>query len=126
MTNSLKITLYGIPNCDTVKKARVWLDDNKIAFMFHNFKKDGLTSSVVEEWLTKLDLDTIINRKGTTWRALTDEQKQSANDTQTAIALILEYPSIIKRPVLTIQSQKKIDISVGFKPELFTSIFKRY
>lgn len=126
MTNSLKITLYGIPNCDTVKKARVWLDDNKIAFTFHNFKKDGLTSSVVEEWLTKLDLDTIINRKGTTWRALTDEQKQSANDTQTAIALILEYPSIIKRPVLTIQSQKEIDISVGFKPELFTSIFKRY
>ena len=126
MTNSLKITLYGIPNCDTVKKARVWLDDNKIAFTFHNFKKDGLTSSVVEEWLSKLDLDTIINRKGTTWRALTDEQKQSANDTQTAIALILEYPSIIKRPVLTIQSQKEIDISVGFKPELFTSIFKRY
>ena len=126
MTTSLKITLYGIPNCDTVKKARVWLDDNKIAFTFHNFKKDGLTSSIVEEWLTKLDLETIINRKGTTWRTLTDEQKLSANETQAAIALILEFPSIVKRPVLVIQSLKESHISVGFKPELFTSIFKRY
>lgn len=126
MTNSLNIILYGIPNCDTVKKARVWLDDNKIAFTFHNFKKDGLTSNIVEEWLTKLDLDTIINRKGTTWRALTEEQKQSANETPSAIALILEFPSIIKRPVLTIQSQKEVHSSVGFKPELFTSIFKRF
>lgn len=126
MTNNRKITLYGIPNCDTVKKARVWLDENKIAFTFHNFKKDGLTSNIVEEWLTKLDLDTIINRKGTTWRALTEEQKQSANETPSAIALILEFPSIIKRPVLTIQSQKEVHSSVGFKPELFTSIFKRF
>jgi arsenate reductase len=135
MSNKKQITLFGIPNCDTVKKARVWLDENNVEFIFHNFKKEGLASSTIEKWLTQLDLDTIINRKGTTWRALTDAQKQSITiaidtgttiDIQGVITLIVEFPSIIKRPVLQIQSQKESHLSVGFNSDLFTSIFKNY
>jgi arsenate reductase len=132
MTANTNIRLFGIPNCDTVKKARTWLEQQGIPFEFHNFKKDGLTQTQVEVWLQKVELDTLINRKGTTWRALTDEQKSSADNRADAIALILENPSLVKRPVLQIDSEAHqhalqhavLHVSVGFNDQLYQTIFK--
>lgn len=128
MTASTNIRLFGIPNCDTVKKARTWLEQQAIPFEFHNFKKDGLTQAQVEVWLQKIELDTVINRKGTTWRALSDEQKSHANDRDYAIALILENPSLVKRPVLQINGSEALHpvlhVGVGFNDQQYQTIFK--
>jgi arsenate reductase (glutaredoxin) len=118
------ITVFGIPNCDTVKKARTWLGDQGITFTFHDFKKNGLDRSTVEAWLTQVPLDTLINRKGTTWRALSDEQKAAADEKESAIALMLASPSVIKRPVLQITSGSTHTFKVGFTPVDYQSIFK--
>src|SRR5687768_5337460 len=96
----MAITLYGIPNCDQVKRARTWLDSHAIPYDFHDFKKLGAPRALVERWLTDIPWDTLINRKGTTWRGLSDTRKQSIVDAATAIELITESPSLIKRPVL--------------------------
>ena len=112
-------TLYGIPNCDTVKKARTWLLDNGIDFTFHDFKKQGLTPELVRGWLNDLDWETLVNRKGTTWRNLPDERKASITDADSALALMLEHPSVIKRPVL----QGAGPVSVGFSPDAFGARF---
>lgn len=118
------ITLFGIPNCDTVKKARTWLETHAIPFQFHNFKKDGLAQTQVETWLSQIELDVLINRKGTSWRALSEEQKNLANDRDGAIQLMLAQPSLIKRPVLQINEDGIKHLGVGFKPEIYQSIFK--
>jgi arsenate reductase len=126
MQSTQHITLYGIPNCDTVKKARGWLQEHQGDFVFHDFKKNGLDRSTVEQWLTQVGLDLLINRKGTTWRALSDEQKASATDTEQAISLMLASPSLIKRPVLHVTSGENSgihSISVGFSPAQYHSIF---
>jgi arsenate reductase len=115
----MTITLYGIPNCDTVKKARTWLADNQHDFAFHDFKKQGLTRDLVEGWLKDIDWATLVNRKGTTWRNLPDERKASITDNDSAIALMLENPSVIKRPVL----QGVGPTSVGFSPEQYATKF---
>lgn len=119
------ITLYGIPNCDTVKKARTWLEAHDIAFQFHNFKKDGLTQVQVEAWLGQRTLDVLINRKGTSWRALSEEQKKSADEQGSAIQLLLAQPSLIKRPVLQISENGIRHLGVGFKPEDYQRIFEQ-
>ncbi|MDE2429373.1 MAG: ArsC family reductase [Burkholderiales bacterium] len=122
MTHS--ITLYGIPNCDTVKKARTWLQDKGIAFQFHDFKKNGLDEQTVQTWLADIGLDVLINRKGTTWRALSDEQKAAAAEPQQAIALMIANPSVIKRPVLQILVDGKPQHQgVGFSADQYQSIF---
>lgn len=124
MQSTKSITLYGIPNCDTVKKARVWLQEQGIDFVFHNFKKDGLSRDTIETWLTQVGLDVLINRKGTTWRALSDEQKASSENRDDAIALMLASPSVIKRPVLHIATKDTQQVTVGFTPQLYQSLFK--
>ncbi|MET0266137.1 MAG: ArsC family reductase [Duganella sp.] len=116
----MTITLYGIPNCDTVKKARTWLADQQHAFAFHDFKKQGLSRDIVAGWLTQLSRDVLVNKKGTTWRALSDERKASIVDDEAAIALMLENPSVIKRPVL----DKDGAYSVGFADAQYQQIFK--
>ncbi|MBC3930457.1 MAG: arsenate reductase [Undibacterium curvum] len=122
-----KITLYGIPNCDTVKKSRVWMQEQHPDFVFHDFKKQGLERATIEQWLAHLSLDVLINRKGTSWRALSEEQKQSASDSEAAIALILSNPSLVKRPVLQISDAQGIaHVSVGFTPDTFNTIFSRF
>lgn len=121
---STTITLFGIPNCDTVKKARDWLEAQAIPFRFHNFKKDGLAQAQIETWLEQIELDVLINRKGTSWRALTEEQKNLANDRDSAIQLIFAQPSLIKRPVLQIENGGIKHLGVGFKPEIYHSIFE--
>lgn len=118
------ITLFGIPNCDTVKKARTWLEQQAIPFDFHNFKKEGLSAEQVELWLKKIDFDTLINRKGTSWRALSEEQKNQAASKAGALALVLENPSLIKRPVLQIGDNTLDYVGVGFNDQLYSSIFQ--
>lgn len=112
-------TLYGIPNCDTVKKARTWLADQQHDFTFHDFKKQGLTRETVAGWLKQVPRDVLVNKKGTTWRALSDERKAAIVDDEATIALMLENPSIIKRPVL----DKDGAYSVGFSDAQYQQIF---
>lgn len=131
MQSKKSITVFGIPNCDTVKKARDWLQEQNVVFIFHDFKKNGLTRGTVENWLTHVNLDVLINRKGTTWRALTDEQKASCENRDAAIALMIASPSIIKRPVLQIKASNNANevtntqqVVVGFSTQLYQPLFK--
>jgi len=112
------IELYGIPNCDTVKKARKWLESSDIDFTFHNFKKEGVTVSQLEDWIAKASLDVVLNKRGTTWRKLPDKVKQDL-DHDKALQLMAENPSMIKRPVLILQDGS---VHIGFKPEQYAEI----
>lgn len=94
------ITLYGIPNCDTVKKARIWLTQQGQAYVFHDFKKQGVPVAKLDAWLANLGWETVINRKGTAWRALDEALKASVVDAASARAVALNHSSIIKRPVV--------------------------
>ena len=114
------VTLYGIPNCDTIKKARTWLADKGIAYDFHDYKKDGIERARLASWCKKTGWETVLNRAGTTFRALPDADKQDL-DQEKAIALMLELPSMIKRPVLDLGKGKLI---VGFRPEIYAAAFK--
>ena len=114
------ITLYGIPNCDTVKKARVWLASQQRDFTFHDFKKQGLDEATVRQWLKTLDWEVLVNRKGTTWRALPDERKAAVTRADAAVALMLENPSVIKRPVLVGAGPQA---HVGFNDAMYQEIF---
>lgn len=106
------ITLYGIPNCDTIKKARKWLTDNGIEYTFHDYKKLGVPEKELRGWVKKLGWETLLNKRGTTWRKLDDDVKDSV-DEKAAIQIMLENASIIKRPVLV--SGKTL--LVGFKAD---------
>jgi arsenate reductase (glutaredoxin) len=108
------ITLYGIPNCDTVKKARLWLEAHRIVYLFHDFKKAGIDKSVLEDWVKRLGWETVINRAGTTFRKLPNGQKANLTERK-AIALMLAQTSMIKRPVLVTSAE----VLVGFKPEVY-------
>ncbi|HWW04470.1 ArsC family reductase [Collimonas sp.] len=117
----MAITLYGIPNCDTVKKARTWLEDQEIAYTFHNFKKDGVTPELITTWLVDVAWDTLVNRKGTTWRGLPEQRRNSITDGISATPLMMELPSIIKRPVLFTGK----NTYVGFSDALYQEIFSQ-
>jgi Spx/MgsR family transcriptional regulator len=116
----MKNTLYGIPNCDTVKKARTWLAEQDHDFTFHDFKKQGLERATAAEWLTQIDWQILVNRKGTTWRNLSDERKAAITDNASALDLILETPSVVKRPVL----DRGGKFSVGFSAAQYQDLFK--
>jgi len=92
--------LYGIPNCNTVKKARDWLDANNIAYEFHDFKKQGIDEATIYSWLTQYPWEKLINRAGLTWRGLDDATKSSITDNASATALMQAKTSVIKRPIL--------------------------
>lgn len=94
------IKLYGIPNCDTVKKARTWLSNNHIEFEFYDFKKSGVSAELAQRWLKQAPWEQLINRKGLTWRGLSDEQKTAIADNTSAQQLIMDKTSVIKRPLL--------------------------
>jgi arsenate reductase len=115
----MKTTLYGIPNCDTVKKARTWLAEHGQDVAFHDFKKQGLTREILAGWLQQLDWELLVNRKGTTWRKLSDEQRAQVVDKASALELMLENPSLIKRPVLV----GKGPLMVGFDVEQYERTF---
>lgn len=107
----MAVTVYGIPNCDTVKKVRSWLDTNGIAYTFHDYKKAGTDPAKLKEWCTAKGWDTILNRAGTTFKKLPDDAKTGLDEAK-AIALMLDQPSMIKRPVV----EHCGGILVGFKP----------
>ena len=110
-------TLYGIPNCDTIKRARKWLDDKNIAYEFHDYKKTGIDRKTLENWCKEFGYETLINKRGTTWRKLEDQLKNNINETS-AIKIMQENTSVIKRPVL-ISDHTKI---VGFNEADYKSL----
>lgn len=112
------LTLYGIPACDTMKKARTWLDEHSKAYAFHNYKKDGIDQANLERWCNEHGWEKILNRAGTTFRKLDDASKADLDQAK-AISLMLAQPSMIKRPVLDLGSSTL----VGFKPELYQDAF---
>jgi len=111
----MPITIYGIKNCDTMKKARAWLDQHGIDYAFHDYKTAGIHREHLEAWAKKVGWETLLNRAGTTFRKLPDKDKDVKTAAK-AIALMLDQPSMIKRPVLDLGDGKLL---VGFKPEAY-------
>ena len=111
----MPITIYGIKNCDTMKKARAWLDGHGVTYAFHDYKSAGIERERLERWEKKVGWEALLNRSGTTFRKLPDKDKQ-VTDARKAIALMLAQPSLIKRPVLDLGRDRLL---VGFKPELY-------
>ncbi|MFT6581907.1 MAG: Spx/MgsR family transcriptional regulator [Alphaproteobacteria bacterium] len=111
------ITVFGIPNCDTCRKARKWLKDQKIDHGFHDFRKDGLTRADVDGWVDAVGWETLLNRRGTTWRKLPEADKV-VSDAASAAALMTENPTLIKRPVIAAGET----ILVGFKADVQTAL----
>lgn len=113
----MTITLYGIPNCDTVKKARVYLDGRGVAYHFHDYKKAGIEKADLERWSKQVGWEKLLNKAGTTFKKLPDADKTGIDETQ-AIALMLANPSMIKRPVVEYGET----LLVGFKPEAYDAV----
>ena len=109
------ITLYGIPNCGSVKKARDWLESQDIAYEFHDFKKVGIDKDTIGGWMKHISWDVLVNKKGTTWRGLPDATKESVTSAASATKLMIENPSVIKRPVLC----KGKTVLVGFDADTY-------
>ncbi len=93
-------TIYGIPNCDTIKKTRDFFSKKGLETVLHNYKTDGVPAQKVEEWIATFGLEKVVNKKGTTYKALTDEQKVALESPITAVAVLQEKPSVIKRPII--------------------------
>ena len=108
------IKVYGIKNCDTVKKALSWLTNQGVEFQFHDYKKDGVDEKKLEEFLEKFGHEKLINRKGTTWRQLSLEEQRRVVDNKSALKLMLEKPSIIKRPIIDSGSRQSIGFDNNF------------
>ena len=104
------MTLYGIKNCDTVKKARRWLDDHGLEYQFHDFRQDGLDKKQLTGWVETLGWEAVVNKRSTTWRNLSDKEKEISSNTQ-AVKLLAENPTLIKRPVC----EKNKTLLIGFK-----------
>ena len=117
--NTPHITVFGIPNCDTVKKARQWLADHGLDYQFHDFKKQGVPAELLPAWQKAAGWEPLVNRKGTTWRKLDAATQASVTDAASAQALMLAQASVIKRPVVQ-WSADTADISVGFDPEAWS------
>ncbi|MGE4372162.1 MAG: ArsC family reductase [Xanthobacter sp.] len=114
----MTITIYGIKACDTMKKARTWLDVHGVSYSFHDYKKESISRPVLEGWMAQLGWTVLLNRAGTTFRKLPEADKNGL-DAEKAIALMLEHTSLIKRPVLDVNGQ----LVVGFKPEIYEATF---
>ena len=113
------ITIYGIPNCDTMKKARRWLDDNGVEYTFHDYKKLGVPEQRLTCWVERTGWEAVLNKRGTTWRKLDDSVKNRI-DEQAAIRIMLDNPSIIKRPVLEAGEM----LLIGFKPDDYRRLIR--
>jgi arsenate reductase len=112
------VTIYGIKNCDTMKKARAWLDGRGVAYAFHDYKAEGVDKARLEKWTKEVGWETLLNRAGTTFRKLPERDRENLTEKK-AIALMLEQPSMIKRPVL----EGAAKLTVGFKPETYAKLF---
>ena len=116
----MPVTIYGIRNCDTMKKARAWLDERKVDYAFHDYKAAGIERARLEAWCRKAGWAALLNRSGTTFRKLPDSDQAGLDETK-AIALMLAQPSMIKRPVLDLGGE----LLVGFKPETYKGALRR-
>lgn len=114
----MSVIMYGIPNCDTIKKAKKWLEANEVTYSFHDFRKQGIDETMVTDFCEQLGWEIVLNKRGTTYRQLSQEQKDQINGTS-AIKLLVEYPAMIKRPVLSIDGK----LHIGFKPEQYAELF---
>ena len=114
-------TLYGIKNCDTVKKARRWLESSDIDYRFHDFRVDGLSREQVESWIRELGWELLVNKRSTSWKELSSTQRDTMNDSS-AVAAILTTPTLIKRPLLDTGTQRH----VGFNDSSYTKIFTQH
>jgi len=115
----MSVTIYGIKNCDTMKKARTWLEGHGIDYAFHDYKKEGLDGEKLDRFLKDIAWEQLLNRAGTTFRKLPEEERQNV-DAAKARALMLAQPSMVKRPVL----DKDGKLTVGFKPDQYENFFK--
>lgn len=115
------ITLYGIKNCDTVKKARKWLESEGIQYQFHDFREDGLEQKSVQQWIKELGWEVLLNKRSTSWKAL-DEKAREAMDDANAVKAILEQPTLIKRPLLDTGKER----FTGFSAANYTKIFNQH
>jgi len=113
------IEIYGIPNCDTMKKARKWLEAHGIEYRFHDFKKEGIDPELLHNWVAKAGWETLLNRRGMMWRKLPQEVRDNI-DEKSAIQIMLETPTIIKRPVLVNDD----DLLVGFSDQVYDKLLK--
>ena len=116
----MDVTLYGIPNCDTMKKARTWLDQAGIAYRFHDYKKAGVEEADLRRWVDRLSWETVLNRAGTTFRKLPEADRIDL-DADKAVALMLAQPSMIKRPMLVTADA----VVAGFAPDRYAAVFRR-
>jgi arsenate reductase len=116
----MTVTIYGIKNCDTMKKARTWLDGRGIAYRFHDYKAEAIDRPHLERWCKEAGWETVLNRAGTTFRKL-DEADRQGLDEQKAITLMLAQPSMIKRPVLEADG----NLLIGFKPDLYEAVLAK-
>ncbi|EGQ8681083.1 ArsC family reductase [Vibrio parahaemolyticus] len=114
----MTITMFGIPNCDTIKKAKKWLEAENIAFDFHDYRKQGIDAQMVTEFCQALGWEQVLNKRGTTFRQLTQVQKDTLNE-ENAIALLVDNPAMIKRPILNVDGQ----LHIGFKADQYATIF---
>ncbi|MBJ7447940.1 MAG: arsenate reductase [Brevundimonas sp.] len=110
----MTVTMYGIPNCDTVKRARDWLAGNQVPYAFHDYKKEGVERRALEQWVVEHGWEIVLNRAGTTFKKLSDNDKANL-DASKAVDLMLAQPSMIKRPILDLGDRR----IVGFKPEVY-------
>jgi len=113
-----QVTVFGIPNCETVKKARTWLAGHQIDFVFHDFKKLGVPAEQLPGWIAAVDWEKLVNRKGTTWRKLDPETQATVVDAASASALMVSNPSVIKRPVVVWGNGQ---VSIGFDAASFAA-----
>lgn len=114
------VHIYGIKNCDTMKKALNWLSSENIEYIFHDYKKEGIDAEKIEQWLTQSEPEELINRRGTSWRKLSEEVRSTLSR-DSAITLIMDNPSLVKRPLLELDGQ----VHLGFKPDNYASLFNQ-
>ncbi len=115
---SSTITIYGISNCDQCRKAKAWLNAKQHNFHFHDVRVDGLTQAHIDQWFKHLPWDTLLNKRGTTWRQLPEDQRKAVVDQTSASGIILQNPTLLKRPVLTVAET----VLVGFNPDLWSAL----
>ena len=115
------LTVYGIPNCNAVKKARVWLDAHQIAYTFHDYKKKGISPEKLKSWFGDYAWDKLVNKSGTTWKALSEEEKDRVKDENSAMQLMISKNSVIKRPLVEDGNGKPV--ALGFSEKEFEEIF---
>lgn len=111
------LTLYGIKNCDTVKKARRWLESHNVDYQFHDFREDGVDKKQLSSWVQTLGWEKLVNKRSTTWRNLSEKEKNISSDTE-AVSLLLDNPTLVKRPV----TEDKNILLVGFKEEEYKKL----